>query len=142
MHTTRAAVEEGIVAGGGVALLRCVSALDEMNLDDSDEQIGVEIVKRALEEPMRQIIRNAGHEEAVMVERVKGESNVNFGYEANKEEYADMLEAGIIDAVKVTRVALQNAASIAGLMITTEALVAEIPEKEKTPPMPPGGGMY
>ncbi|MBM3239358.1 chaperonin GroEL [Candidatus Poribacteria bacterium] len=142
MHTTRAAVEEGIVAGGGVALLRCAPALDEMNLDDPDEQIGVEIVKRALEEPMRQIVRNAGHEDAVIVERVKSDDNTSFGYDAKAEKYADMFSAGIIDAVKVTRVALQNAASIAGLMITTEALVAEIPEKEKTPPMPPGGGMY
>jgi len=142
MHTTRAAVEEGIVAGGGVALLRCAPALDEMKLDDPDEQIGVEIVKRALEEPMRQIVRNAGHEDAVIVERVKSDDNLGFGYDAKDEKYADMFSAGIIDAAKVTRVALQNAASIAGLMITTEALVAEIPEKEKTPPMPPGGGMY
>ena len=139
MHTTRAAVEEGIVAGGGVALLRCIPALDELKLEDSDEQVGVQIVRRALEEPMRQIIRNTGQEEAIIVERVKTDDNVNFGYEAAKEEYADMLEMGIIDAAKVTRVALQNAASIAGLMITTEALVAEIPGKE--PPMPPGGGM-
>jgi chaperonin GroEL len=147
MHTTRAAVEEGIVAGGGVALLRCVSALDELSLDDPDEQIGVEIVKRALEEPMRQIVRNAGHEDAVIVERIKSNDNLSFGYDAKDEKYTDMFEAGVIDAVKVTRVALQNAASVAGLMITTEALVAEIPEEEKAPPMPPGGmppggGMY
>jgi chaperonin GroEL len=145
MHTTRAAVEEGIVAGGGVALLRCIPALAELKLDIPDEQVGVQIVYRALEEPMRQIIRNAGFEEAVIVERVKGNENPNFGYEAGKEEYADMVEAGIIDAAKVTRVALQNAASIAALMLTTEALVAEIPVKE-TPPMPggmpPGGDMY
>jgi chaperonin GroEL len=142
MHTTRAAVEEGIVAGGGVALLRCVPALNELKFDDPDEQIGVQIVCRSLEEPMRQIIRNAGHEDAVIVERVKSDENQGFGYDAKDEKYADMFGAGIIDAAKVTRVALQNAASIAGLMITTEALVAEIPEKEKTPPMPPGGGMY
>ncbi|MFQ6043730.1 MAG: chaperonin GroEL [Candidatus Poribacteria bacterium] len=137
MHTTRAAVEEGIVAGGGVALLRCVPALDELKPDDPDEQVGVQIVRRALEEPMRQIIRNAGHEEAVVVERVKADDNPSFGYDAKDEDYADMFEAGVIDAAKVTRVALQNAASVAGLMITTEALVAEIPEKE--PPMPAGG---
>ena len=148
MHTTRAAVEEGIVAGGGVALLRCVPALAELKLDVPDEQVGVQIVCRALEEPMRQIIKNAGFEEAVIVERVKGDENPCFGYEAGKEEYADMVEAGIIDAAKVTRVALQNASSIAGLMLTTEALVAEIPEKEAPamPPgaggMPPGGDMY
>jgi chaperonin GroEL len=142
MHTTRAAVEEGIVAGGGVALLRCVSALDELSLDDPDEQIGVEIVKRALEEPMRQIVRNAGHEDAVIVERIKSNDNLSFGYDAKDEKYTDMFKAGVIDAVKVTRVALQNAASVAGLMITTEALVAEIPEEVKAPPMPPGGDMY
>jgi chaperonin GroEL len=139
MHTTRAAVEEGIVAGGGVALLRCVPALDELKLNDSDEQVGVQIVKRALEEPMRQIVRNAGHEDAVIIERVKNDANTSFGYDAKDEKYTDMFEVGVIDAAKVTRVALQNAASVAGLMITTEALVAEIPEKE--PPMPPGGGM-
>jgi len=148
MHTTRAAVEEGIVAGGGVALLRCIPSLSELKLDVPDEQVGVQIVERALEEPMRQIIRNAGFEEAVIVERVKNEENPRFGYEAGKEEYADMVEAGIIDAAKVTRVALQNASSIAGLMLTTEALVAEIPEKEAPPMpggpggMPPGGDMY
>ncbi|HIE28255.1 TPA: chaperonin GroEL [Candidatus Poribacteria bacterium] len=145
MHTTKAAVEEGIVAGGGVALLRCAPELDELKIDDPDEQIGVQIVKRALEEPMRQIVRNAGHEEAVVIESVKGDANTGFGYDAKDEKYADMFEAGVIDAAKVTRVALQNAASVAGLMITTEALVAEIPEKEPpTPPggMPPGGDMY
>jgi chaperonin GroEL len=139
MHTTRAAVEEGIVAGGGVALLRCVPALDDLKLDDPDEQIGVAIVKRALEEPMRQIIRNTGHEEAVILERVRSDANISFGYDAKDEKYADMFGVGVIDASKVTRVALQNAASVAGLMITTEALVAEIPETEKMPPMPPGG---
>jgi chaperonin GroEL len=139
MHTTRAAVEEGIVAGGGVALLRSISSLDGLELEDADEQVGVDIVRRALEEPMRQIVRNAGQEDAVIVERVKGNDNPSFGYNAKDEEYTDMFEVGVIDAVKVTRVALQNAASVAGLMITTEALVAEIPEKE--PPMPPGGGM-
>jgi chaperonin GroEL len=148
MHTTRAAVEEGIVAGGGVALLRCVPALDELELDEPDEQIGVGIVKRALEEPMRQIVRNAGQEDAVIVEHIKGNDNTSYGYDAKEEKYTDMFEAGIIDAVKVTRVALQNAASVAGLMVTTEALVAEIPEKEPPMPaggpggMPPGGDMY
>ena len=139
MHTTRAAVEEGILAGGGVALLRCAPVLDELKLEDTDEQVGVAIIRRALEEPLRQIVRNAGQEESIVAERVKGEEKDSTGYDAAKEEYTDMFESGIVDATKVTRVALQNAASISGMMITTEALVAEIPEKEAPPPMPPGG---
>ena len=139
MHTTRAAVEEGIVAGGGVALLRCISALDGLELGDTDEQVGVDIICRAIEEPLRQIAHNAGQEESVVAERVKANDSLNFGFDAKNEEYGDMVEKGFVDAAKVTRVALQNAASIAGLMITTEALIAEIPEKEKMPPMPPGG---
>ena len=142
MHTTRAAVEEGILPGGGVALLRCVPALDELKLDDPDEQVGVQIVRRALEEPLRMIVKNAGKEASVIVERIRQKESLSFGYDAQKEEYTDMYEAGIVDATKVTRIALQNAASVAGLMITTEALIAEIPEKKKTPPMPPGGDMY
>ena len=145
MHTTRAAVEEGILAGGGVALLRCMPTLDELELEDQDEQVGVDIIRRAVEEPLRQIVRNAGQEESIVAAHIKGEEKDNVGYDAAKEEYTDMFESGIVDATKVTRVALQNAASIAGLMITTEALVAEIPEKEVPPPMPPGGpggGMY
>jgi len=144
MHTTRAAVEEGILPGGGVAFLRTLPALDSLKLSDPDEQVGVEIVKRALEEPCRQIAENAGLEGSVVVERIKKES-MNVGYDALVGEYRDMVEAGVVDAKKVMRLALQNAASIAGLMITTEALVAEIPEKEKTPPYPgggPGADMY
>lgn len=138
MHTTRAAVEEGILPGGGVALIRTLPALDNLKLDDPDEQVGVEIVKRAIEEPCRQIAENAGQEGSVIVERVKKEST-NVGYDALIGEFRDLVEAGVVDAKKVMRLALQNAASIAGLMITTEALVAEIPEKEKAPAYPPGG---
>ncbi|HGJ66269.1 TPA: chaperonin GroEL, partial [bacterium] len=144
MHTTRAAVEEGILPGGGVALLRTLPALDELKLEEGDEQIGVEIIKRAIEEPCRQIAENAGLEGSVVVERVKKEST-NVGYDALVGEYKDLVEAGVVDAKKVIRLALQNAASIAGLMLTTEALIADIPEEEKTPPYPgggPGAGMY
>jgi chaperonin GroEL len=142
MHTTRAAVEEGILPGGGVAFLRAMSSLDTLKLDDPDEQIGVEIVRRALEEPCRQIAENAGMEGSVVVNRVKEEGQ-NVGYNALVGEYMDLVEAGVVDAKKVMRLAIQNAASVAGLMITTEALVADIPEPEKAPPYPPGGGdMY
>ena len=145
MHATRAAVEEGIVAGGGVALVRAASALDDVNLDDETEQVGVDIVHRALEEPLRQIAHNAGQEDSVILAKVRDEAD-SVGYDALKDEFNDMFSAGVIDPTKVVRVALQNASSIAGLMITTEALVADIPEKE--PPMPAGppggemGGMY
>ncbi len=145
MHATRAAVEEGIVAGGGVALVRAASTLDNVSLGDETEQVGVDIVHRALEEPLRQIAHNAGQEDSVILAKVKDEGeNVggeNVGYDALRDEFNDMFSAGVIDPTKVVRVALQNASSIAGLMITTEALVADIPEKE--PPMPagpPGGG--
>jgi len=142
MHTTRAAVEEGILPGGGVALLRTLAALDSLKLNDPDEQIGVEIVKRSVEEPCRQIAENAGMEGSVVVERIKKESQ-NIGYDALVGEYRDLVEAGVVDAKKVIRLALQNASSIAGLMITTEALIADIPEKEKAPPYPgPGHDMY
>ena len=145
MHATRAAVEEGIVAGGGVALVRAASALDDVSLDDETEQVGVDIVRRALEEPLRQIAHNAGQEDSVILAKVRDEAD-SVGYDALKDEFNDMFSAGVIDPTKVVRVALQNASSIAGLMITTEALVADIPEKE--PPMPAGppggemGGMY
>ncbi|MFA5164450.1 MAG: chaperonin GroEL [Candidatus Omnitrophota bacterium] len=138
LHATRAAVEEGIVPGGGVALLRCVSALEKMKLS-GDEQIGVDIVKRALEEPLRQIAFNAGLEGSVVVENVKKEKT-NIGYDVLQADYVDMIDSGVIDPTKVTRTALQNASSIAGLLLTTECLVTDIPEKEKTPPMPPHGG--
>jgi chaperonin GroEL len=148
MHATRAAVEEGIVPGGGVALVRAAKALDkfkvaENNDLDQDEQIGVSIVRRALEEPLRQIVSNAGKEGAVIVEKVREAKKESYGYNAATEEFGDMVEEGVIDPAKVTRTALQNAASIAGLMLTTEALVSEIPEDDKTPAMPGGmgGGM-
>jgi len=143
MHATRAAVEEGIVPGGGVALIRCISALDKLKLTD-DEAIGVNIVKRALEEPLRQIALNAGQEGAVIVGRIRESKDDNFGFNAETEEFGDLVKAGVIDPAKVTRLALQNAASIAGLMLTTEALVADIKEEEKKAAgggMPPGGGM-
>ena len=141
MHATRAAVEEGIVPGGGVALVRTVSALESLESDDPSEQVGADIVRRAVEEPLRQIARNAGQEDSVIVAKVKEEGG-NIGYDALRDEFGDMFQAGVIDPTKVVRVALQNASSISGLMITTEALVADIPEE--TPPMPagppPGGG--
>ncbi|MGH9803856.1 MAG: TCP-1/cpn60 chaperonin family protein, partial [Candidatus Acidiferrales bacterium] len=144
MHATRAAVEEGIVPGGGVTLVRCLSALEKLKLV-GDEQIGVSIVRRSLEEPLRQIAHNAGHEGAVVAEQVKSSKDANHGFDAEREEYGDLIKAGVIDPAKVTRLALQNAASIAALMLTTEALVAELPEdEEKKAPgghMPPGG-MY
>lgn len=141
LHATRAAVEEGIVPGGGVALLRCAKVLDELKLE-GDEQIGVDIVKRALEEPIRQLAENAGEEGSVIVERVKVEKQ-NVGYDVNTGNFVDMFNAGIIDPTKVTRTALENAASIASLLLTTEALVTEIPEKEKEKTPPYGGGdMY
>jgi len=131
MHATRAAVEEGIVAGGGVALIRCITALERLKLHDEDEVIGVNIVKRALEEPMRQIAQNAGHEGAVVVGKVRESKDENYGFDAETGEYSDLVKAGVIDPAKVTRLALQNAASIAALMLTTEALVADIKEDEK-----------
>jgi chaperonin GroEL len=140
MHATRAAVEEGIVPGGGVALLRCIPALDRLKLGE-DEAIGVNIVKRALEEPTRQIAANAGHEGAVVVARVRESKDVNFGFNAGTEEFGDLLKAGVIDPAKVTRLALQNAASIAALMLTTEALIAEFKGEEKMAAVGAGGGM-
>ncbi len=138
MHATRAAVEEGIVPGGGVAFLRAIPALDQLKLQ-GDEQIGVNIVKRALEEPLRLIASNAGHEGAVVVGKVRDSNEPNFGFNAATEDYTDMIAAGILDPAKVTRSALQNAASIAALMLTTEALISEISDEEKTP-VPTGGG--
>src|SRR5262245_26034942 len=141
MHATKAAVEEGIVPGGGVAFIRAQKVLDGFNPEDEDEVIGVGIVRRALEEPMRQIVANAGYEGAVIVDKIKAEKNANYGFNAQTEEYGDMLKMGVVDPTKVTRSALQNAASIAGLLLTTEAVVSEIPEREKAPAGPPGGGM-
>ncbi len=142
LNATRAAVEEGIVPGGGVVFIRAIKALEKLKLE-GDQAIGASIVSRALEEPMRQIANNAGVEGSIIVEHVKSARKVNEGFDANTLEYVDMIEAGIIDPTKVTRSALQNASSISALMLTTEALVTDIPED--TPPapaMPPGGGMY
>ncbi|MBU4376203.1 MAG: chaperonin GroEL [Candidatus Omnitrophica bacterium] len=146
LHATRAAVEEGIVPGGGVALLRCVESLSKLKLE-SEEAVGVAIVKRALEEPLRQIAQNAGQEGSVVLQKVRENKEIAYGYDADQDRYIDMVQAGIIDPTKVTRTALQNAASIAALLLTTEALVVEIPEeKSAMPSMPPGGmgggGMY
>jgi len=141
MHATRAAVEEGIVPGGGVAFLRCLSVVDKLKLE-GDESVGANIVKRALEEPIRQIVLNAGHEGAIIVEKVRASKEVNYGFNADTEEYEDLVAAGVIDPTKVARTALQNAASIAALLLTTEALVCDIKEEEKSAPGgPPGGGM-
>jgi len=141
MHATRAAVEEGIVAGGGVTLVRCIAALDKLKLE-GDEAIGVNIVKRSLEEPMRQIALNAGSEGAIIVGRVRESKDDNFGFDAETGEYTDLIKAGVIDPAKVTRLALQNAASIAALMLTTEALIADIKEDDKKSAGAggPGGG--
>jgi chaperonin GroEL len=138
LHATRAAVEEGIVPGGGVALLRAQKALDNVKNLEGDEKIGVQIVRRAVEEPTRQLAYNGGAEGALVGEEIKKRKG-NEGYDVATGEYTDLVKAGIVDPTKVTRSALQNAASIAGLLLTTEALVTEIPEKEKSPPMPPGG---
>jgi len=149
LHATRAATQEGIVPGGGVALIRTIAALDKLKLE-GDEKIGANIVKRAIEEPLRQIVQNAGLEGSVVVQRIKQEKT-NIGYDVSQDSYVDMLEAGVIDPTKVTRSALQNASSIAALLLTTETLIADKPEKdEKMPPMPGGmggmggmgGGMY
>jgi chaperonin GroEL len=149
MHATRAAVEEGIVPGGGVVFIRAAKALDKFRaletdgegepIGEPDEQIGVNIVKRALEDPLRQIVLNAGKEGAVIVEKVRGEKNPNIGYNAVTEKFEDLVAAGVIDPAKVTRCALQNAASIAGLMLTTEALISELQNDDRPRAMP--GGM-
>jgi chaperonin GroEL len=138
LHATRAAVEEGIVPGGGVALLRGSKALEGLKAD-GDEQIGVNIVRRACQEPLRQIVLNSGTEGAIVVEKIRENSNPNFGFNAQTDTYEDLVVSGVIDPTKVTRTALQNAASIASLMLTTEAMVAEIPEKKAAPAGPPGG---
>jgi chaperonin GroEL len=140
LHATRAAVEEGIVAGGGVALLRCLPAIEAVKPANEDERIGVDIVKRAVESPTRELANNAGVEGSVVVEEVKKRKG-NEGYDVATGEYADLVKAGIVDPKKVTRTALQNAGSIAGLLLTTECLITEVPEKEKKAPMPGGGGM-
>jgi chaperonin GroEL len=138
LHATRAAVEEGIVPGGGVALLRASKALASLKMD-GDEQIGVNIVRRACEEPLRQIVSNSGTEGAIVVEKIRENANANFGFNAQTDTYEDLVSTGVIDPTKVTRSALQNAASIASLMLTTEAMIAEIPEKKPAAPGGPGG---
>ena len=142
LHSTRAAVEEGVVPGGGVAYVRCLDVLDDVKGDNTDQDVGIDIVKRAVEEPLRQIVNNAGEEGSVVLNNVVAKKG-NYGYNATTGEYGDMIEMGILDPTKVTRAALQNAASISGLMITTEAMVAEVPEDKPMPPMPGGmdGGM-
>jgi chaperonin GroEL len=144
LHATRAAVEEGIVPGGGVAFLRIQDKLDSVKTEDLDEKIGVTIVRRALEEPIRQIAENAGAEGSIVVDKVRSNKSATFGYNAQTDIYEDLVEAGVIDPTKVTRTALQNAASIASLLLTTECVVVEKKEEEKSPPMPGGGmgGMY
>jgi len=140
MHATRAAVEEGVVAGGGVALLRCLNAVGSVNLDDEEAMVGVNIVRRALEGPLRTLSDNAGLEGSIVVAKVL-DGQGPFGLNVETGEYEDLIKAGVIDPAKVTRAALQNAASVAGLLLTTEALVSEIPEKKQAPAMPPGGDM-
>ncbi len=144
LHATRAAVEEGIVPGGGVALLWCQKSLDKTKGHDDDEKTGIEIVRRALEEPIRIIAQNAGAEGPIVVGKVKESKDKNFGYNAQTDKFEDLVASGVIDPTKVTRTALQNAASIASLLLTTECVVVEKKEKEKAPPMPGGGmgGMY
>jgi len=141
LHATRAAVEEGIVPGGGVALLWCQRVLDKVKGTTEDEKIGIDIVRRALEEPIRMIAQNAGAEGSIIVGKVKESKDKNFGYNAQNDTFEDLVAAGVIDPTKVTRTALQNAASIAGLLLTTECVVVEKKEKDKAPPMPGGGGM-
>jgi len=140
MHATKAAAEEGIVPGGGVAYLRARRALSELKLEDADEQVGAKIVERALEEPVRQIAQNAGHEGAVVVGKILESQEPSFGFNAETEQFEDLVKAGVIDPTMVARTALQNAASIAGLLLTTEAIVTEVPEEEKKPAAPAGMG--
>jgi len=141
LHATRAAVEEGIVPGGGVAYLRCLHALDDLKPENEDQKIGIEIVRRALEEPARQIVANAGLEPSVIVNKIK-EGKGSFGFNAQTEQFEDLFESGVIDPTKVARVALENAASVAGLLLTTECTIVEKPEKKETPPMPRGYDEY
>jgi chaperonin GroEL len=141
LHATRAAIEEGIVPGGGVALLRCSEALEKLSGVDADQQMGIDIVLRALEEPLRAIAANAGFEGAVVAGKVRDGKGA-YGFNARTEVYEDLVKAGVIDPTKVVRSTIENAASIAALMLTTEALIAELPAKSAAPAMPPGGDMY
>ena len=140
MHATRAAVEEGIVPGGGVALLRAKAAVQKLKGENAEVQAGINIVLKALEAPIRQIAENAGVEGSIVVGKINDNNSETYGFDAQTEQFVDLIKAGIIDPAKVVRAALQDAASVAGLLITTEAMVAEIPKKETAPAMP-GGGM-
>jgi chaperonin GroEL len=140
LHSTRAAVEEGVVAGGGVALLRANASIDGLKGANDEQNVGIAILRRALEEPLRQIVANAGEDSSVILNKV-AEGSGNYGYNAATGEYGDMVEFGIIDPTKVTRSALQNAASVAGLLLTTEAMVTELPQDAPSAPMPDMGGM-
>jgi chaperonin GroEL len=140
LHSTRAAVEEGVVPGGGVALIRAKAAIGKMTGDNDDQTMGIHIAMRAMEDPLRLICENAGEESSVILNEVASNSG-NYGYNAATGEYGDMIEMGILDPAKVTRTALQNAASVSGLIITTEAMVAETPKDESAPAMPDMGGM-
>ncbi|MCX7626373.1 MAG: chaperonin GroEL, partial [Candidatus Sumerlaeaceae bacterium] len=138
---TRAAVEEGIVPGGGVVFLRAIPAVEKLQLE-GDEKLGAQIIAKALEAPTRAIAQNAGYEGSIVVEKIKAHENKNYGFNAETEEFEDLIEAGVIDPAKVSRSALQNAASVAGLLLTTECLVTEIKEKEEKSSMPRGADMY
>jgi chaperonin GroEL len=141
LQATRAALEEGIVPGGGVALIRAQAKLRDLKLNEAEEQIGVQIILRAIEEPLRQISSNAGVEGSIVVEKVRSNPSDTFGYNAQTDNYEDLVEAGVIDPTKVTRTALQNAASIASLLLTTECVVVEKKEEQPAAPAMPGGGM-
>jgi len=141
LHATRAAVEEGVVPGGGVALLRAVKALDALKVDNDDQKVGITIVKKALQAPARQIFTNAGEDGSVIVGKILENAKYNYGYNAQTHAYGDLVAEGVIDPAKVVRCALQDAASVSGLLITTEAMVAELPKKDHAHPPMPGGGM-
>src|SRR5881227_255513 len=141
MHATKAAVEEGVVAGGGVALLYATKALERLKGANDDQKVGIDIVRRALQTPIRQIVENSGTDGSVVIGKLLEKGDFNYGYDAQTDSYVDMIKAGIIDPTKVVRLALQDAASVAGLLVTTEAMIAEKPEKKAAPAMPPGGGM-
>ena len=140
LHATRAAIEEGIVPGGGVAYIRSIDALDSVKAENEDERTGIEIIKRAIEEPLRQIVANAGKEGAVVTQKVR-EGKDDFGYNARTDKYENFFEAGVVDPAKVCRIALENAASIAGMFLTTECVIVEKKEDNPAPQMPMGGGM-
>ena len=141
LHATRAAVEEGILPGGGVALLRAVKALDGLETANNDQRVGVDLVRRAIEAPVRQIAENAGAEGSIIVGKLREKAEFSYGWNAQTNEYGDLYAMGVIDPAKVVRTALQDAASVAGLLVTTEAMIAEKPKKEAAPALPAGGGM-